>query len=91
MKELQQRVASSELVVRLARQLDVSLVAGIPGVENVVSSDHELTFTLDDLDVTTPRVVSALVNAGAEIRAVAPVEASLEQAYLALIQDGEKN
>jgi ABC-2 type transport system ATP-binding protein len=88
--ELRRRVARSELVVRLGRAFDVCVLSGIAGVKSVVSADHELTFTLEDLDATTPHVVSALVNAGAEIRAVLPLEASLEEAYLALIQSEEK-
>lgn len=89
--ELRRRVASSELVVRLARAFDPSTVSSIPGVKNIRQADNELTFTLEDLDATTPHVVTALVNAGAEIRAVLPIEASLEDAYLALIQGEEKH
>jgi ABC-2 type transport system ATP-binding protein len=45
---------------------------------------------LDDPDRETPRVVSALVESGAEILAVEPLGSSLEEVYLQLMKEEEE-
>jgi ABC-2 type transport system ATP-binding protein len=84
--ELRRRVAKPRLRVRLAEPFELGTLRGLRQVEQL---GNVLTFTLDDLDAMTPELVGELVSAGARVLAVEPVEASLEEAYLQLIQDRE--
>ncbi len=57
---------------------------GAPGT----AAGDTLTVALGDPDVETPRLVRALVEAGAAIREVTPAPASLEDVYLRLVRRG---
>ncbi len=89
--ELRRRVARPKLTLRFAELLPEhsDLVRAVDGAESVevFPERSEISVTLDDPDEATPRIVEELVVAGARIRAVIPVEASLEDAYLALIKE----
>jgi ABC-2 type transport system ATP-binding protein len=78
---------------RLAVKANESLVkilAQLPGAQEVkVLSDGELTLIVDSED-RIPVMVSALVNAGTEIKAVEPRPATLEDIYLRLQHKGEE-
>jgi ABC-2 type transport system ATP-binding protein len=56
-------------------------------VRQVTSQDDSLLVTLDNPDEQNPRLVQALVTAGAQIRFVEPIAHSLEEVYLELIED----
>jgi ABC-2 type transport system ATP-binding protein len=61
------------------------LVAGVPGVGDVVVSDDTLLVAALDPDDVIPHVVRLLVALGADIVRVAEVEYPLERAYLDLV------
>lgn len=72
-----------------AKWLDSS--RGLPFVDDASADGDSLTVTLADPDADNPRLVRALVLAGAEIRAVEPLSHSLEEVYLGLLKArGEK-
>jgi ABC-2 type transport system ATP-binding protein len=79
---------------RLAGKANESLVkilAQLPGAQEVkVLSDGELTLIVDSED-RIPAMVSALVNAGTEIKAIEPRPATLEDIYLRLQHKGEES
>ena len=54
----------------------------------VAVHDGALAITLDDPDAQNPALIQALVAVGAPIRYVEPIEHSLEDVYLELVQDG---
>jgi ABC-2 type transport system ATP-binding protein len=62
-------------------------VQALPFVRAVAASDSALEITLDDPDARNPALIQALVRAGALIRYVEPIEHSLEDVYLELVQD----
>jgi ABC-2 type transport system ATP-binding protein len=66
--------------------LDEPTVA-LPFVRAVAANESELAITLDDPDAQNPVLIQALVAAGALIRYVEPIEHSLEDVYLELVQD----
>ena len=59
----------------------------LPFVRAVAANDSELVITLDDPDAQNPLLIQALMAAGALIRYVEPIEHSLEDVYLELVQD----
>lgn len=56
-------------------------------VSDVAAEADLLTITLGDPDAHNPPLIQALVAAGAPIRYVEPIEHSLEDVYLELVQD----
>jgi ABC-2 type transport system ATP-binding protein len=62
------------------------LARSLPFVRAVSVRDGALDITLDDPDAQNPPLVQALVAAGAQIRYVEPIEHSLEDVYLELVQ-----
>ena len=68
----------------------VNLLSQLPGSKEVKAlSDEEVTLIVDSED-RIPAMVSALVNAGAAIKAVEPRRATLEDIYLRLQHTGEE-
>jgi ABC-2 type transport system ATP-binding protein len=65
----------------------VKTAQGLPFVRAVAANDGALAITLDDPDAQNPPLIQALVAAGARIRYVEPIEHSLEDVYLELVQD----
>jgi len=59
----------------------------LPFVRDVAVDADTLTITLDDPDAQNPPLIQALVAAGAPIRYVEPIEHSLEDVYLELVQE----
>ncbi len=57
----------------------------LPFIKNVITNNGTLSVQLDDPDGQTPALVEALVNAGAQIRAVMPISHSLEDVYMQLV------
>ena len=45
---------------------------------------------VDDPTATTPELVRALVNAGAEVLAVTPAQAAIEDVYLTLLGESSE-
>jgi ABC-2 type transport system ATP-binding protein len=66
-----------------------SVAAGLPFVKDVQVHDGALAVHLDDPDERNPLLVQALVGAGAPIRYIEPMDASLEQVYLELIDENK--
>ena len=63
----------------------------LPFVKRAEAIDSKLTVHLDDPDTQNPLLVQALVTAGAQVRYVMPLDASLEDVYLELVESGESN
>jgi ABC-2 type transport system ATP-binding protein len=77
-------------IVMVSVAAHLAAVARAAGAEECELVDHRtLRCTVKDADRSTPQLVRALVEAGAEIRAVIPNEATLEDVYLAVTGDHE--
>jgi ABC-2 type transport system ATP-binding protein len=78
---------------RIAGKTDdtfVKILSQLPGANEVKAlPDGEITLVVDS-DDRIPLMVSALVKAGAEIKAVEPCRATLEDIYLRLQHTGEE-
>jgi ABC-2 type transport system ATP-binding protein len=67
----------------------VHTIQALPFVKRVEAQDSTISIHLDDPDTQNPPLVQALVTAGAPVRYVKPLDASLEDVYLELIETGE--
>jgi ABC-2 type transport system ATP-binding protein len=65
------------------------VASALPFVKDVQVHDGALAVRLDDPDERNPLLVQALVGAGAPIRYIEPMDASLEQVYLELIDESK--
>ncbi|HUB06527.1 MAG TPA: ABC transporter ATP-binding protein [Myxococcales bacterium] len=66
------------------------LTSALPGVASVQAQGSKVILSLaegESVEARTPEVVRALVNAGAQVRAVIPHEVALEDAYLSLVAE----
>ncbi|MEN9938631.1 MAG: hypothetical protein RLZZ387_5210, partial [Chloroflexota bacterium] len=61
-------------------------VRGLPFVRGAQATDSALAVTLDDPDAQNPALARALVEAGAAIRYIEPLDHSLEDVYLELMR-----
>ena len=66
-----------------------AVAAGLPFVKDVQVHDGALAIRLDDPDARNPLLVQALVEAGAPIRYIEPMDYSLEQVYLELMDEAK--
>ena len=57
------------------------------GFSDIEVNGSSLSVAVDDADAVSPRLVRALVEAGAEVRTVAADKPPLEQVYLRLLED----
>ncbi|MFL5735369.1 MAG: ABC transporter ATP-binding protein [Chloroflexia bacterium] len=64
-------------------------VQSLQFVKNAQAQDSTIAIHLDHPDTQNPPLVQALVTAGAPIRYVKPLDASLEEVYLELIETAE--
>jgi ABC-2 type transport system ATP-binding protein len=67
----------------------VETVRALPFVRDAAASESILSVSLEHPDDQNPALVRALVNAGADIRAVEPTSHSLEEVYLELVENNE--
>jgi len=67
----------------------VQLVANIPGTGEVEMVDNKLVVSLNDPEESNPKIVNALVAAGAQIQFVGEIRHSLEQIYLEMVKSSE--
>jgi ABC-2 type transport system ATP-binding protein len=65
----------------------IETVRVLPFVHDAHAEDGTLSVSLDHPDEQNPALVQALVNAGAQIRAVEPIAHSLEEVYLELVEN----
>ena len=65
------------------------VVRALPFVKSVRASEDTLSISLDDPDGQNPHLLEALVKAGAPIRYVRPMSASLEEVYLDLVGEDQ--
>jgi len=63
------------------------ITRSLPFVKDVRVTDDTLSVSMDNPDIDNPQLVDALVKAGAPIRYVRPIQASLEDVYLELVGD----
>jgi ABC-2 type transport system ATP-binding protein len=63
-----------------------AVVQALPFVHSVEANGSALSIALDDPDAHNPLLVRALVEAGADIRYIQPMEHSLEDVYLELVK-----
>jgi ABC-2 type transport system ATP-binding protein len=82
------RTTSIEVRIQLDRvdQRIRDVVAGHGRI--VASDDHEVLLRADDPDVV-PRLAADLVQAGAQVRALVPLQRSLEDAFVGLVRREE--
>jgi ABC-2 type transport system ATP-binding protein len=66
-----------------------AVAASLPFVKDVQVHDGALAIRLDDPDARNPLLVQALVGAGALIRYIEPMDYSLEQVYLELMDEAK--
>ena len=59
------------------------------GVRDIESDADSLRFALDDQAATMPRVVSALVAAGAQVVEVTTEDAPLEDVYFTIVEQAD--
>ena len=69
------------------RPADLARVRAVPGVDEVRSENGSILVSSADPLATNPRVVRALVEAGAEVAYVTERRASLEDVYLRIVED----
>jgi ABC-2 type transport system ATP-binding protein len=85
---LRRRLFGHRIRVRLAavrpRHREAALQAGGRDLQDL---EDGFTLDMENVDRDTPAIVRALVDAGAEILAIVPEQAPLEDVYLALIND----
>lgn len=67
----------------------VQLVANIPGTGEVETVENKLVVSLNDPEESNPKIVNALVDAGAQIQFVGEIRHSLEQIYLEMVKSSE--
>jgi ABC-2 type transport system ATP-binding protein len=60
------------------------------GARDIQVLEDGFALAMDNVDRDTPAIVRALVEAGAEVLAVIPAQAPLEDVYLALINDNQE-
>ena len=65
-------------------------VRALPFVKDVTAAESNLSVSLEHPDDQNPALVRALVQAGADIRAVEPTSHSLEEVYLELVENNER-
>jgi len=87
---LRRDVFGRKVVIHLAEVLPEheATISKFPFVDAVESIDARLVVTLDDPETQNPALVSALVNAGAQVQFVGEVRKSLEDVYLHLVSNG---
>jgi ABC-2 type transport system ATP-binding protein len=68
----------------------IDVVRVLPFVKQVSANQNLLSVALDDPDAQNPALVTALVQAGAQIRTVTPIEHSLEDVYLEVLGDDQE-
>ena len=87
---LRRDVFGRKVVIHLAEVLPEyeATISKFPFVDAVESIDARLVVTLDDPETQNPALVSARVNAGAQVQFVGEVRKSLEDVYLHLVSNG---
>ncbi len=87
---LRRDVFGRKVVIHLVEVLPEyeATISKFPFVDAVESIDARLVVTLDDPETQNPALVSALVNAGAQVQFVGEVRKSLEDVYLHLVSNG---
>jgi ABC-2 type transport system ATP-binding protein len=85
--DLRRRLFGARLRVTLRRVDSVIVDAAYgDGIQSVTVNGHDLAVAVDDVQRRAPEVVRRMVGAGAEVEAVIPEEAPLEDVYLRLIE-----
>jgi ABC-2 type transport system ATP-binding protein len=65
----------------------LSVVSGLPFVQEARAIDNRLVVTLDNPETRNPEIVRALVGAGADVQFVGELRHSLEEVYLQLVKN----
>jgi ABC-2 type transport system ATP-binding protein len=86
---LRRDVFGRKVVIHLAevRPEYAEIIDKFPFVDAVESLDARLIVTLDDPETQNPALVTALVNAGAQVQFVGEIRKSLEDVYLHLVSN----
>jgi ABC-2 type transport system ATP-binding protein len=87
--ELRERLFARALTVRTLRPLDAPerVFGGLPAVESWRADDAGYLVGVSDPEVAAPEITRALVAAGADVLAIGEARHSLEDAYLALVDE----
>lgn len=76
--------------LRVATPLDGAVQAMPENVRTLAIGDRWLRYEVEDPDQTNPSVIHAMMQAGIPIVTLAEVERSLEDLYLRVVEDGER-
>lgn len=89
---LRRKVFGRQVLIELEQvsQAQLAAVRALPGALDVVREHNCLRIRSTDPESDNPEIIAALVGAGARIRFVREEHASLEQVYLALIQQARE-
>ena len=89
---LRRRLFGQRVRVRVGHDAErFAQVASADGARDVEMLPDGFTVSLDDPTRQVPHLVRALVHAGADVQAVSPDRASLEDVYLRLIEENERS
>jgi ABC-2 type transport system ATP-binding protein len=88
---LRRRLFGHRVRVRLAGSAPAHAEAARrAGARDIQVLEDGFALAMDNVDRDTPAIVRALVEAGADVLAVIPAQAPLEDVYLALINDNQE-
>jgi ABC-2 type transport system ATP-binding protein len=87
--ELRERLFATALTVRTLRPLDAPdrVFDGLPAVESWRADGADYFVGVSDPEVAAPEITRALVAAGADVLSIGEARHSLEDAYLALVDE----
>jgi ABC-2 type transport system ATP-binding protein len=89
---LRRRLFGQRVRVRLSGSTPHHAEAAMrAGARDLQLLEDGFSLAMDNVDRDTPAIVRALVEAGADVLAVIPAQAPLEDVYLALINDQKEN
>jgi ABC-2 type transport system ATP-binding protein len=89
---LRRRLFGQRVRVRVAHDGQrFAQIAASDGAQDVEILPDGFTVSLNDPGRQVPQLVRALVHAGADVQAVTPDRASLEDVYLRLIEENERS
>lgn len=90
---LRNRIFKQQIIIKLASPPGdiIDKIAELPFVRHVESGDGELLFETDEPEKNKPELVQRVVEAGGRVMGILEEQHSLEDVYLNLVRENEKN